>query len=622
MTDPVQQAAKPFRPLSRRVVAWALLYSTLVTLLMTAVLIGVDYHEERTAALDQLRFAAASYRKSLANSLWDLDMAAVRLQMDGLASFPMVGHAVLTTTIGQNVHAHKRSTALLLDHGSEHDPADSLSWREPLVSPFNPDLVVGHLHLYVDRPAFLHHIETGAMRILTGEAIKGLVLCLLIAWLIGRLVTRHLSHMAAQVAQLHPTALGQGLGLQRHERRHEDELDQLCGAFNQLNRQLAEYIDNKRTMEDELRQHRDRLSEMVGERTRSLERLRGFHGLIIRVLTRFINLPPGHANEAVDHGLSAFGDYFGARRCLLYTYNMEAHGFTVANAWPPLNDDSDWKGSFLSDDVLPRRMLADRRTRVWLCGDRKSNPEDLLPALLGCDAYTAVGVEVKGNTVGLLCLAGRAILQENENATLLELAARVSANMLDHKAAQMTLLDTQQALQKANRELHSLSRHDSLTGLANRRHFDEMKEVEFRRAIRADSPLSVLMVDIDEFKRYNDNYGHAQGDRCLQALAELLTPLFNRAGELLARLGGEEFVVLLPNTGPEQAQVLAERIREATWDAHIPHESSNVADRVTVSVGVACLKHGLHQDFDSLLQDADLALYRAKNGRNRTVLAE
>ena len=622
MTVPTPAPAKPFRPLSRRVVAWALLYSTLFTLTMTAALIAIDYRDERNDALDQLRFAAASYRKSLANSLWDLDMAAVRLQMDGLASFPMVGHAVLTTSIGQNVHTHKHNNMAFREHASVHDPVDPLSWRETLFSPNNPNQIVGTLHLYVDRPAFLNRIEGSAWRIIAGEALKGLVLGLLIAWLIARLVTRHLSHMATQVASLHPTALGQALTLQRNEKRHIDELDQLCDAFNHLNHQLVEYIDNRRVLEDELRSHRDRLSEMVGERTRSLERLRGFHGLIIRVLTRFINLPPGHANEAVDHGLSAFGDYFGARRCLLYTYDMEARGFSVANAWPPLTSDGGVAAVFLSDDVLPRRMLADRRSRVWLCTNKTADADDPLFGLFACDAYTAVGVEVKGNTVGLLCLAGRAISQDSDSATLLELAARVSANMLDHKAAQMTLLDTQQALQKANRELHSLSRHDPLTALANRRHFDELKEVEFRRALRSESPLSVLMCDIDEFKRYNDTYGHAQGDRCLQTIADRLTPLFNRAGELLARLGGEEFVVLLPNTGPEQAQVLAERVRMAVWDANMPHASSDVADRVTVSVGVACLKHGLHKDFDSLLQDADLALYRAKNGRNRTVLAE
>lgn len=606
---------KPFRPLNRRVMAWALLYSTLFTLLMTAALIGIDYQEERDDALKQLRFAAASYRESLANELWELDMPAVRLQVEGLASFPMVGHVVLTTSLGQTIKAETAKVAT-------NDAADPLSWRETLYSPARPKRVVGHLHLFVDRNAFLNRIETGALRILAGEAIKGLLLGLLIAWLIARLVTRHVSHMATQVASLHPNALGPSLKLKRLERRHHDELDQLCQAFNHLNRELVEYIGNQHVLEDELRRHRDRLSDMVGERTRSLERLRGFHGLIIRVLTRFINLPPGHANKAVDHGLGAFGDYFNASRCLLYTYDQQAHGFRIANAWPPMAERGGKLDVFLSDDILPRRLLADRKSRIWLSATAAEAGDDRVLPLFDTTAYTAVGVEVKGTTVGLLCLIGRAVPQGGDDASLLELAARVAANMLDHKSAQMALLDTQHALQRANRELHSLSRHDPLTGLANRRHFDELKEVEFRRALRAEWPLSVLMCDVDEFKRYNDTYGHAQGDRCLIALADCMVPLFNRAGELLVRLGGEEFAVLLPNTGSAQAIALAERIRLAVWNLNLPHASSSVADRVTVSIGAVSLKHGLHRDFDSLLQDADLALYRAKNGRNRSVMAE
>jgi diguanylate cyclase (GGDEF)-like protein len=88
------------------------------------------------------------------------------------------------------------------------------------------------------------------------------------------------------------------------------------------------------------------------------------------------------------------------------------------------------------------------------------------------------------------------------------------------------------------------------------------------------------------------------------------------------RLGGEEFAVLLPNTDCEQAFTMAERLRQAVWELNLPHAASSVADRVTVSVGIACLRHDAHKDFDSLLQDADLALYRAKNGRNRAVMAE
>lgn len=616
MTGPTAPgiSTRPFRPLNRRIVAWALLYSTLFTLVMTAVLFFIDYIEERDNTIGQLRFAAESHRRSLANNLWELDMPAAQLQMEGLASSPMVGEVVVTTSIGQTFRVGKRRSLT--------EAEEPLSWKEKLVSPEHPDRTVGQLQLYVDRQAFLQRIEASALRILAAEAIKGFALALLISWLIAKLLTRHLSHMAAQVASLNPAALGAPLTLQRSQSDYEDELDQLCNAFNEMNRQLGDYLHSRHQLEEELRTHRDRLSDMVSERTRSLERIRGFHALVIRVLTRFINLPPSQASEAVDHGLSTFGDYFGAERCLLLTYEQEAQGFRTTNAWSAQSARGDEESVFLSDDLLPRRLLADRKSRIWLSKVAEEDEQDLLMSALGTSAYTAVGVEIKGNTIGLLCLVGRAVPQGSDHASLLELAARVSANMLDHKAAQTTLLDTQQALQKANRELHLLSRHDALTGLANRRHFDEVKEVEFRRALRAQSPLSVLMCDVDEFKRYNDTYGHAQGDRCLMAIAECAGPLFSRAGELLVRLGGEEFAVLLPNSDGAQALALADRMRQAVWEMCLPHSSSSVSDRVTVSIGVASLRHGWHREFDSLLQDADLALYRAKNGRNRSVLAE
>jgi diguanylate cyclase (GGDEF)-like protein len=621
MKPPADSAssARVFRPLSRRVVAWALLYSTLFTLVMTAVLVGVHYLDERDAALRQLRFAADSYKKSLANSLWDLDMPSARLQVESLANFPMVGHAVVETTIGQTLAAGKQDDAKTTLPGA----SGFLAWQETLFSPQRPDYVVGRLQLHVDRAAFLQRIEASALRILVGELFKGLAFGLLMAWLIDRIVTRHLADMAAQVASLNPASLRSAIVLRRRPREYEDELDRLRDAFNRLHHELASHIDAQRALETELRRHRDRLSDMVADRTRSLEQLRGFHSLIIRVLTRFINLPPTQANAAVDNGLGAFGEYFGAQRCLLFMHDDDAMCFRVANSWPTseLPDTT-----VLQDADLPPHMLESHTSRLWLHEPAGGNAPDAaispLRLALSSDAYTLVGVEVKGDTIGLLCLLGRAIAADDDNANLLELAARVAANMLDHKTAQMNLLDTQQALERANRELHDMSRHDALTGLANRRHFDDIKEVEFRRAMRAGSALSVLMCDIDDFKRYNDTYGHAKGDRCLVDVAHCLGALFGRAGELLVRLGGEEFVVLLPNTNAEQARVLGERVRQAVWEQRLPHASSTVADRITMSVGVATLKPGTHKDFDALLHDADVALYHAKDGRNRVATAE
>ncbi len=172
-------------------------------------------------------------------------------------------------------------------------------------------------------------------------------------------------------------------------------------------------------------------------------------------------------------------------------------------------------------------------------------------------------------------------------------------------------------LRAANVLLEQLSRSDPLTGLANRRHFDEIKETEFRRAMRLGQPLAVLMCDVDFFKRYNDHYGHAQGDQCLRIVADTLNSVFARAGEVVARLGGEEFVVLLPGVDADSAQRSAVRLQQRLAEREIPHEASAVSPLVTLSIGVAGFDRDSMDQFDQLLCRADEALYRAKSqGRN------
>lgn len=175
-------------------------------------------------------------------------------------------------------------------------------------------------------------------------------------------------------------------------------------------------------------------------------------------------------------------------------------------------------------------------------------------------------------------------------------------------------------LRAANARLEELSRSDPLTGLANRRHFDEVKEAEFRRAQRRGLPLSVLLCDVDHFKRYNDTYGHAAGDRCLQQVAGILKQTFNRAGELNARIGGEEFAVLLPAAELRHALAAAERLREALAEREIPHGGSLDGPHLTLSIGAAQWDPARMANFDALLHEADQALFRAKRqGRNQVV---
>ena len=179
-------------------------------------------------------------------------------------------------------------------------------------------------------------------------------------------------------------------------------------------------------------------------------------------------------------------------------------------------------------------------------------------------------------------------------------------------------VEARRAMEETNRVLENLSITDPLTHLANRRQFDAVLSREYARHARSGAPLSVIMLDIDQFKAFNDTYGHVKGDECLQLVAAVLVGCAARPADLAARFGGEEFACILPETDLEGAVTVAENIRAGIRDLGIPHETSAVADRVTASLGVVAARCALSGSETFLVARADQLLYRAKaGGRDR-----
>ncbi|KAF1054992.1 MAG: Phytochrome-like protein cph2 [Stenotrophomonas maltophilia] len=206
----------------------------------------------------------------------------------------------------------------------------------------------------------------------------------------------------------------------------------------------------------------------------------------------------------------------------------------------------------------------------------------------------------------------------------IELVARVRYHSRSYLALQQrdeayrALRESQQKLLEANLVLQRLMNSDGLTGLSNRRHFDEFLEMEWRRAQRDQSQLSLLLIDVDFFKAFNDTFGHVQGDEALRRVAGALRDSCSRSTDLPARYGGEEFAMVLPVTSPGGARLLAEKLRLTVAGMGIPHQVPAPGSVLTVSIGVATQVPGTGTTWLSLIESADRALYQAKaNGRNQ-----
>ena len=211
----------------------------------------------------------------------------------------------------------------------------------------------------------------------------------------------------------------------------------------------------------------------------------------------------------------------------------------------------------------------------------------------------------------------------------IELIARIRAHskgyltQLQRDEAFLALRELQAELEESNEELQKLSSLDGLTGIANRRRLDEFLQNECLRSARDNTILSFILIDIDFFKPYNDNYGHLAGDGCLRKVATALSDIINRPADLVARYGGEEFGVILPNTDTKGASKLAEKLRKKIIALAIPHEHSEAGKNITISMGIASKVACDATSPLDLINMADGALYEAKDsGRDQFKVAK
>lgn len=249
----------------------------------------------------------------------------------------------------------------------------------------------------------------------------------------------------------------------------------------------------------------------------------------------------------------------------------------------------------------------------------RMHPEDRDRVLQFCVAQSQAGVDHEADYRALSSSGGYVWIRDVVHVVRgadgnVEALVGFMFDISERKRTEQQLLDLQ-------KELQDLSFKDSLTGVANRRHFDSLMEDEWKAARRDQRPLSMLMIDIDFFKLYNDHYGHIQGDECLRRVARALGSGALRPRDFLARIGGEEVVLVLPDTDGPGAERVAARCRDALLAEHIPHAESQISPLVTVSIGVGTRIPGVEDAALGFIEQVDRALYRAKEAGRDAVMA-
>lgn len=502
--------------------------------------------------------------------LWDIELEPLQQQLQQLAARPEIERVVLETPFQLTLSAG-RPTA------KQHSDA-----QLPIPHPHDSQQVLGVLHIYTDPIPLHERVFQSAVWSLLEIGLFTVLIGVVIAYPIHYQLGRPLRRIAQYATKLVPDQPQKPLKLCRPEKDSCDEIDLVAQGFETLRQGLQRYVQERDQALAALAHERDQLDRRVALRTAALQRINGYLDLFSRTLMRCVHLSVDQYQNKLYWALQELSEYVDASVCALaeekdqhwhwqaiYPKAMPAPHY-VPNQFEPLQDG--WAYNARQDVWVYCLRTKERGSLLWLQGERLANSAD--------------------------------------ERRYQQMAAKMLFSLLER-------WQHARALEISHKELERLSFSDALTGLANRRRFNEQYQQELQRACRHNADLSVLMVDIDYFKAYNDHYGHGQGDQCLIQVSQCLLKNFQRAGELPARMGGEEFVVLLPYCDAAKAQRAAERLRWTIEALAIEHLGAPLG-LVTVSVGFASLQRpqDMHNPVN-LVEIADKALYMAKAaGRN------
>lgn len=574
----------PFLSLHRRLlnrIFWMALWCTGLAI---AIQTADVYQEENQRFQSAVARIGEIHLPLLEMELWDLEIDALQRQLQQISTQPEVAQVVLESTTG-----------LVLVAGSRAH-TDTPEARLSIPHPRETQQSLGVLKIYANPSLLWQAVLAGALKHVVELGLFAALICLVIAYYLHHELGKALRQIARYAARLAPGQYVKPLVLARPSRPWHDEIDRVVEGFEHLRRHLQHYAQERDQAMKQLAFERDQLDARVARRTASLQRMNGYLDIFSQTLMRSIHLSLEGYRPALTHALHELADYIGADGCGLATY-----AYPDAWTWQVFWSLDGQAPYDLSDPLLEADPIHDG----WLWDPRS----------IGVWAY-ALNNPLERHVLIFYTRRPDASKYSVDERRYQKMAAEMLFGLRER-------WQYVQQLETQRQELEHLSRTDPLTGLANRRHFDAYYYQSVQQALSSRSPLAVLVMDVDHFKSYNDQYGHAQGDDCLIQVAECLQQQVTDPA-FPARLGGEEFVALFPHANFHQAQQAAEALCNNIRALAIEQRGAPLGC-VTVSVGFAVLGEDLRDAADNdkaaqLLEQADQALYCAKNqGRNRVV---
>ena len=363
----------------------------------------------------------------------------------------------------------------------------------------------------------------------------------------------------------------------------------------------------------------DSVSMITLEQDHSHAEQYNFDHIISKISTKLIDIQNDNIDQQINFALKAIGTVCKADRSYLFEFNTDSETLTNTHEWVNTGITA-YKDRLqnVPKAELPYFFDVMNLTHLFKVNDVAQLPPEANSEKAEFEAQSIQSV----GFIGCDCVNTKRQWSKIDLIRI-KLVGEIINNALKNINYKKKLQLAQKQLINANTKLNKLANTDALTDIANRRFFDTSLKSEIKRSARQHQPISLIMCDIDFFKRYNDNYGHHKGDETLKHVARALKSLCKREGDIAARYGGEEFAIILPATNIEQCHKFALLIEQKIKALNITHEFSPIAPYITLSFGCFCSYPNADTHTETLIKSADIALYKAKKaGRNQICIFE